>query len=106
MLCLALYSLFALQFWPLWPTGVLFYSVTIRKLYFCILHNSARTHHCNSGVAGSVVSQSAFAEAFGLLNEDGTANKSKTANISGNVVSVLQAGAFFGALGSAPISGM
>lgn len=26
-------------------------------------------------------------------------------NVSGNVVSVLQAGAFFGALGSAPISG-
>ena len=58
-----------------------------------------------SGVAGGIVSQISFAEAFGLFNPDGTANKTKTANISGNVVSVLQAGAFFGALGSAPISG-
>lgn len=58
----------------------------------------------DTGVAGSVVSQIAFAQHFGLLNPDGTANSSKTTNISGNVVSVLQAGAFFGALGSAPIS--
>ncbi|TDL14168.1 MFS general substrate transporter, partial [Rickenella mellea] len=58
----------------------------------------------DTGVAGSVVSQLAFQEHFGLVGPDGKANKTKVANLSGNVVSVLQAGAFFGALGSAPIS--
>lgn len=52
------------------------------------------------GVAGGVVSQPAFQDHFGL------SDKSKITNLSGNVVSVLQAGAFFGALGSAPVSGM
>jgi MFS family permease len=39
-----------------------------------------------------------------MLNPDGSANTKKTNEVSSNVVSVLQAGAFFGALGSAPIS--
>lgn len=44
-------------------------------------------------------------ERYGLKNPDGTANKSRKDHISAAVVSVLQAGAFFGALTSAPISG-
>ncbi|KII84980.1 hypothetical protein PLICRDRAFT_32188 [Plicaturopsis crispa FD-325 SS-3] len=52
----------------------------------------------DTGVAGGVVSQPYFQEHFGLDSS------SKTTEVSSNVVSVLQAGAFFGALGSAPIS--
>lgn len=52
-----------------------------------------------------MVSQPAFQEAFGLIDANGKANALRVANLSGNVVSVLQAGAFFGALGSAPVSG-
>ncbi|KAH7925774.1 general substrate transporter [Leucogyrophana mollusca] len=58
----------------------------------------------DTGIAGGVVSQPYFQSHFGLINADGTPNKSKTTEVSSNVVSVLQAGAFFGALGSAPIS--
>ena len=46
-----------------------------------------------------------FESHFGLINSDGSENVDKTNDISSNVVSVLQAGAFFGALGSAPMSG-
>ena len=41
---------------------------------------------------------------YGLKNLDGTANNARKDHISAVVVSVLQAGAFFGALTSAPIS--
>jgi len=58
-----------------------------------------------SGIAGGVVSQPFFESQFGLVNPDGSIN-SKYNQVSSNVVSVLQAGAFFGALGSAPISSM
>ncbi|RDX42416.1 general substrate transporter [Lentinus brumalis] len=58
----------------------------------------------DTGIGGGVVSQNYFKEYFGLLNPDGTTNQSKSDNVSSLVVSVLQAGAFFGALGSAPIS--
>ena len=44
-------------------------------------------------------------ERFGLKNADGTTNTSRKDHISSVVVSVLQAGAFFGALTSAPLSG-
>jgi MFS family permease len=50
------------------------------------------------------VTQPYFQTHFGMLNPDGSANTKKTNDVSSNVVSVLQAGAFFGALGSAPIS--
>ncbi|KAJ7304531.1 general substrate transporter [Mycena albidolilacea] len=53
---------------------------------------------------GGVVSAPFFLQQFGLLNPDGSTNKQRNADVSSNVVSVLQAGAFFGALGSAPIS--
>ena len=43
---------------------------------------------------------------YGLKNPDGTTNKARKDHISGVIVSVLQAGAFFGALTSAPLSGM
>ncbi|KAF9234909.1 general substrate transporter [Melanogaster broomeanus] len=58
----------------------------------------------DTGIAGGVVSQPYFETQFGLVAADGTVDKSKVTEVSSNVVSVLQAGAFFGALGSAPIS--
>ncbi|THH29457.1 hypothetical protein EUX98_g4743 [Antrodiella citrinella] len=58
----------------------------------------------DTGIGGGVVSQPYFREHFGLLNPDGTVNVKKSNDLSSNVVSVLQAGAFFGALGSAPMS--
>ncbi|KAG6831039.1 hypothetical protein H0H87_006347 [Tephrocybe sp. NHM501043] len=58
----------------------------------------------DTGIAGGVVSQKYFQQEFGLLNADGTKNVKRTNEVSSNVVSVLQAGAFFGALGSAPVS--
>jgi hypothetical protein len=54
---------------------------------------------------GGVVSAPYFLEQFGLINPDGSQNVSKVNDVSSNVISVLQAGAFFGALGSAPLSG-
>lgn len=57
-------------------------------------------------ISGGVVSSKYFLESFGLLNSDGTTDTSKSNAVSSNVVSVLQAGAFFGALGSSPISGV
>ena len=65
----------------------------------------ALTRSVDSGIGGGVVSQKYFKEHFGLLNPDGSTNTAKSDNVSSLVVSVLQAGAFFGALGSAPISG-
>jgi len=60
----------------------------------------------DSGIAGGVVAAPYFQEYFNLTNSDGTKNTVKVNMVSSNVVSVLQAGAFFGALGSAPISGL
>lgn len=65
-----------------------------------LVHSS----HC-SGIAGGVVSQPYFQQHFGLVDDDGSVNTKKSDAVSSNVVSVLQAGAFFGALASAPISG-
>jgi len=58
----------------------------------------------DTGIGGGVVAQHLFMETFGMLNPDGTTNTAKRDSVSSIVVSVLQAGAFFGALGSAPIS--
>ncbi|KAF9221165.1 general substrate transporter [Gyrodon lividus] len=58
----------------------------------------------DTGIAGGVVSQPYFETHFGLADADGKVNQSKETEVASNVVSVLQAGAFFGALGSAPIS--
>ena len=63
-----------------------------------------KTNYGCSGIAGGVVSQPYFQRNFGMLNPDGSKNTKRTNDVSSNVVSVLQAGAFFGALGSAPIS--
>ncbi|KAL5504781.1 hypothetical protein ACEPAH_7444 [Sanghuangporus vaninii] len=57
----------------------------------------------DTGITGGIIAQDSFINHF-LVNEEGIVDSSKVANISGNVVSVLQAGAFFGSLGSAPIS--
>ena len=51
-----------------------------------------------AGIAGGVVTQATFQQAFGVT-------KAELTTVSSNIVSVLQAGAFFGALSSAPISG-
>ncbi|KAF9457603.1 general substrate transporter [Collybia nuda] len=58
----------------------------------------------DTGIGGGVVSAPYFQESFGLLDADGKTNTKRSNDVSSNVVSVLQAGAFFGALGSAPIS--
>jgi hypothetical protein len=58
-----------------------------------------------SGVAGGVVQSRYFQIKFGLRPAEGFANQNHIDNVSANVVSVLQGGAFFGALSSAPISG-
>jgi len=58
----------------------------------------------DTGIGGGVVSAKYFEEQFGIINPDGTENTPKKNDVTSNVVSVLQAGAFFGALGSAPIS--
>ncbi|EJF60620.1 general substrate transporter [Dichomitus squalens LYAD-421 SS1] len=57
----------------------------------------------DTGVGGGVVSQDYFKSHFGIEHA-GVTDKKKSNNVSSNVVSVLQAGAFFGALGSAPLS--
>ena len=57
------------------------------------------------GVGGGVVSQDYFKTHFGIIDSSGHADTKKANDVSSNVVSVLQAGAFFGALGSAPLSG-
>ena len=66
---------------------------------------TTRPDPAGSGIGGGVVSQDYFKTHFGLVNADGSTNQAKSDAVSSNVVSVLQAGAFFGALGSAPISG-
>lgn len=50
------------------------------------------------------MTQPYFQKNFGMLNPNGSKNARKVNDLSSNVVSVLQAGAFFGALGSAPLS--
>lgn len=54
----------------------------------------------DTGVAGGIITTSAFQDAFGLTG----ATKGHINAISSNVVAVLQGGAFFGAIGSAPLS--
>ncbi|KAJ8490166.1 hypothetical protein ONZ45_g5181 [Pleurotus djamor] len=57
----------------------------------------------DTGVAGGVVSNNFFREYFGLI-VNGVKDQKRIDEVSSNVVAVLQAGAFFGALGSAPVS--
>ena len=58
----------------------------------------------DTGIAGGVVSNPFFLSEFGLIDANGKTDVAKSNAVSSNVVSVLQAGAFFGALGSAPVS--
>ncbi|THU85877.1 general substrate transporter [Dendrothele bispora CBS 962.96] len=58
----------------------------------------------DTGIGGGVVSNPYFEEVFGMIQADGKVDQAKKDDISSNVVSVLQAGAFFGALASAPAS--
>lgn len=80
------------------------YSVMIRELFLSCFELPVNYVHV-SGIAGGVVSQPFFQQHFGLTNPDGSKNVKRTNDVSSIVVSVLQGGAFFGALGSAPISG-
>jgi hypothetical protein len=57
-----------------------------------------------SGLAGGVVEQPYFQKCFGLLDPDGKINLNRKIEVSSNIVSVLQAGAFFGAFVSAPVT--
>ncbi|KAI0169981.1 general substrate transporter [Hypoxylon sp. FL1284] len=54
----------------------------------------------DSGVIGGVINLEAFIEAYGLGSKDDVA----TANLQGNIVSVLQAGCFVGALVAYPLT--
>ena len=58
-----------------------------------------------SGVAGGIVQSKYFQIKFGVRPAEGPAEQSRIDNVSANVVSVLQGGAFFGAISSAPVSG-
>jgi hypothetical protein len=58
-----------------------------------------------SGIAGGVVQAQYFQIKFGFRPAEGPADLNRINDVSSNVVSVLQAGAFFGALSSAPVSG-
>ncbi|KAF5386383.1 hypothetical protein D9757_006717 [Collybiopsis confluens] len=58
----------------------------------------------DTGIAGGVVGNAYFQKTFGLSDPSGKVDTKKNDAVSSNVVSVLQAGAFFGALFSAPIS--
>ena len=57
-----------------------------------------------SGIAGGAVKSVYFQVEFGMRPATGPSDSTRINNISQNVVSVLMAGALFGALGSAPIS--
>ncbi|KAK0500131.1 general substrate transporter [Armillaria luteobubalina] len=58
----------------------------------------------NISVGGGIVNHPYFQHHFGMYNANGTKNTHKVNSISSNVVSSFQAGAYFGALGSVPIS--
>lgn len=57
----------------------------------------------DTGIAGGIVTAAYFQQEFGFI-ENGKKNQHRIDDLSSNVVAVLQAGAFFGALGSAPMS--
>jgi sugar porter (SP) family MFS transporter len=58
----------------------------------------------DTGIAGGVVQAQYFQIKFGFRPAEGPADLNRINDVSSNVVSVLQAGAFFGALSSAPVS--
>lgn len=58
----------------------------------------------DTGIAGGVVQATYFQIKFGVRSAEGPINQSRIDDVSANVVSVLQGGAFFGALSSAPVS--
>ncbi|KAI0064842.1 general substrate transporter [Artomyces pyxidatus] len=58
----------------------------------------------DSGITGGVINSKYFQTEFGIIPESGTPDQRRIDTISSNIVSVLQGGAFFGALISAPMS--
>lgn len=59
----------------------------------------ALANTCIPGLIGGVLTMKSFQDSFGLDSES-----SEFANLSGNIVSVLQAGCFFGAMSSFYVS--
>jgi len=58
------------------------------------------------GIRGGIAAQDLFTEKYDLKNPGDTVSRLGRDRVSAGVGSVLQAGAFFGTLTSAPISGM
>ncbi|KAL4072130.1 general substrate transporter [Scleroderma citrinum] len=85
------------------PGGVNLKNIRVYWLAFIVYLGILLVGYDN-GIAGGIVSQPFFEIKFGLMNPDGTINNPKDDEISSNVVSFFPAGAFFGALGSAPVS--
>lgn len=56
------------------------------------------------GIIGGVITQNSFKRAFGFSQLSSEAAKKADANLSANIVSVMQAGAFFGALLAFPFA--
>ncbi|KAG8901791.1 hypothetical protein FRC01_009744 [Tulasnella sp. 417] len=81
-------------------SGGLFKNIRVYGLA-CTIYWGILLFGYDTGVAGGVIATHAFKEAFGLLNVP----QSHVDAVSSNVVAVLQGGAFFGALFSAPMSG-
>lgn len=57
----------------------------------------------DTGLGGGVLAVKSFQTEFGLVKADGVTPVDNLATLQGNVVSILQGGAFFGALAAAPI---
>ncbi|TFK68388.1 sugar transporter [Pluteus cervinus] len=83
-------------------TGGVFKNIRVYWLAF-VVYWGILLFGYDTGIGGGVVSATFFQEYFGII-KNGVVNQAKSDAISSNVVSVLQAGAFFGALGSAPLS--
>ncbi len=56
------------------------------------------------GIIGGVITQDAFQKAFGFSQLSTDQAKKADANLSADIVSVMQAGAFFGALFAYPVA--
>jgi hypothetical protein len=86
-------------------TGGLSCLAMIRVYTAPLQQNRPIDYFSASGIAGGIVQSTYFQIRFGVRPAEGPAEQSRIDNVSANVVSVLQGGAFFGAISSAPVSG-